>query len=126
MHRCVHWMAIFVIWFAALAPTLSQAFASPMASVFDEICTATGFVSASADGEAGPTQGQPGSGHPMGDVGHCPFCFLQGHAVALPSQPAVALAPAGLRFEMPSLFLQARHPLHAWASAQARAPPLSA
>lgn len=124
-HRCTHWMAIFVVWFAALAPTLSQAFKGPAAGPFDEICTVAGFVPVAAEGDAAPA-GQPAPGHVAGDFEHCPFCFLQAHAAALPSQPPAAVAPAGLRFEVPRLFLQASRPLHAWASAQARAPPPSA
>lgn len=124
-HRCTHWMAIFVVWFAALAPTLSQAFSGQAASRFVEICTAAGFVSVAADGDAAPAEA-PAAGHAAGDFEHCPFCFLQGQAMALPSQPPAAFAPAGLRFEVPRLFLQAARTQHAWAPAQARAPPLSA
>lgn len=124
-HRCTHWMAIFVVWFAALAPTLSHAFQGPAAGMWGEICTAAGFVSVAVEGSAAPAE-QPGAGHAMGDFAHCPFCFLQGHASALPSQPPAAIAPVGLRFAVPRLFLQATRTLHVWASAQARAPPLSA
>jgi hypothetical protein len=124
-HRCTHWMAIFVVWFAALAPTLSQAFTGSAAARLVEICTAAGFVSVAADGNTAPAEA-PAPGHSAGDFEHCPFCFLQGHASALPSQPSAAFAPAGLRFEVPRLFLQAARTSHVWASAQARAPPLSA
>lgn len=124
-HRCTHWMAIFVVWFAALAPTLSQAFAGSATARLVEICTAAGFVSVAADGNAAPADA-PAPGHAAGDFEHCPFCFLQGHASALPSQPPAAIAPAGLRFEVPRLFLQADRTSHVWATAQARAPPLSA
>ena len=124
-HRCTHWLAIFVVWFAALAPTLSQALKGPAAAMLDEICSAAGFVVLAADGASTPAD-DPGPGHVMGDFEHCPFCLLQGHASALPSQPPAAAVPAGLRLEAPRLFLQAGHTLHVWASAQARAPPLLA
>lgn len=124
-HRCTHWMAIVVVWFAALAPTLSQAFTGSASAKFIEVCTAAGFVTVAADGSAAPAE-PAAPAHAMGDFEHCPFCFLQAHAPGLPSQPPAAVAPAGLRFEVPRLFLQAGRTLHIWASAQARAPPASA
>jgi len=126
-HRCTHWMAIFVVWLAALAPTLSQAFTGSAAARLDEICSAAGFVSVAADGNTAPAEAPaPAPGHAAGDFEHCPFCFLQGHAPALLSQPPAAFAPVGLRFEVPRLFLQAARTQHAWAPAQARAPPFNA
>jgi len=124
-HRCTHWMAIFVVWFAALAPTLSHAFLGPAAAMMEEICTTAGYEWVASDGSTAPAE-QPAPGHAAGDFEHCPFCFLQGHASALPSQPPAAFAPGGLRFDVPRLFLLAARTSHAWASAQARAPPLSA
>jgi len=124
-HRCTHWMAIVVIWFAALAPTLSHALQHGTDLTLDDICTAAGFVGASADGRAAPAD-QPAPGHATGHFEHCPFCFLQGHAVALPSPSLSVEPPAGLRDEVPHLFLQVARTPHVWAVAQARAPPLSA
>lgn len=127
-HRCTHWLAIFVVWFAALAPTLSQAFTGSASARLVEICTAAGFVSVAVDGGSAPgAPSQPvDPHHALGEFEHCPFCFLQGHAPVLPSQPVALIAPTGLRYAVPRLFLQAARTSHAWAPAQARAPPLSA
>ena len=64
----------------------------------------------------------PPTGHP---IDHCPFCLLQGDGHALPPTPcAPGLAVVAPRGGVPPLFLHAPRPLHAWAAAPARAPPV--
>ncbi|MDO9314443.1 MAG: DUF2946 domain-containing protein [Burkholderiaceae bacterium] len=127
-HLHVRWMTIFVVWFACLAPTVSHAMRDLGLPTLGAICTSNAFLSAKLNGANTPTwepadKSVPG---PVADgLAHCPFCFLQGHDSALPSQPLALSMPGGLRVELPRLFLQATHTLHAWTSAQPRAPPKS-
>lgn len=61
-----------------------------------------------------------GAHHTRGD--HCPACWL-GHAVALPPSLQTRAPTLALSHEAPALFYLAPHPLHAWVTAHARAPP---
>ena len=59
------------------------------------------------------------------DLEHCPFCSPHANEMAPPPAPS-ALPLAPVRAEaVPALFLAAPRPLHAWTSAQPRAPPLA-
>lgn len=104
----------------ALVPTLSRAmaFASGNAS-FAEVCTPQGLKLVTSDDTAGPDSGGPAA-H---SLDHCAFCGLATDGAApLPAAPAAVVLPvAGA--EPPALFLRAPRTLHAWATAQPRAPP---
>lgn len=107
----------------ALVPTVSRAlvFASG-GNGWTEICTSQGMQWVSADGERSSTP--PDSGAPQ--VDHCLFCQLAS-AGAAPLPAVVPVLPLPLASaEPPRLFLQAASPLHAWCSAQPRAPPFLA
>ena len=107
----------------ALVPTLSRAlaFAQGGGPAWAEVCTPQGtkWVSAAdADTDGAPAQALP--------LDHCSFCPLAGAGLAPPpAVPPIASLP--LRgAEPPPLFLHAPRTLHAWASAQPRAPPPAA
>lgn len=125
-HLHVRWMTIFVVWFACLAPTVSHAMRDLGLPTLGAICTSGASVSANINGGNTPI-GNPSDGsvpgHAADGLAHCPFCFLPGHDSVLPSQPLTLSMPDGLRVEVPRLFLQATHTLHAWTRAQPRAPP---
>ena len=102
----------------ALVPTLSRAMAfANGTSTWAEICTPQGMKQVSSvDGEEAPVQA---GAH----LDHCALCGLATDAAApLPASPLVAQLPLH-RAEPPRLFLHATTTLHAWCSAQPRAPP---
>ncbi|MFT3858440.1 MAG: DUF2946 family protein [Aquabacterium sp.] len=123
------WAIALIVLLGALAPTVSRWVhaSSSLPLALMEVC---------ATREAGPStlvlkqapltrsdSGWPASPH---DMDHCPFCVLQGDGHALP--PPVASiqmpSPSAAVTALPHLFLHAPRPLHAWAMAPARAPPL--
>jgi hypothetical protein len=70
---------------------------------------------------AGRERGQPGSAGVH--LEHCPFCAPSAATLGMPpAQIGLPLLAAG-ELELPPRFLQASHTLHAWRSAQPRAPP---
>ncbi len=109
------WFAVVALLVAALAPALSHAVSARAAISASDVCR----VDDSVRGDATPAP--HGGAHPFE---HCPYCTLHADGVALP--PA---APAGstLRLDLgdglPVAFLAAPRTLHAWVSAQPRAPP---
>jgi len=118
-HRLATWVTLFTLVLTLLAPTVSRA----MAFVQGEVAP-WGVICSVND-----QQPNEHSTNPTGPVAHvldhCPFCSLQSDTTGLPPAPLAVVAPAALAHAMPALFLQAPRTLHAWSSAQARAPPLS-
>lgn len=110
-------MAGLVLLFAALAPTLAQAFAPRADASWNDICRAQGAARASA--ESGPSDDAGHAAHPFE---HCPFCHLQAHGPALPPAPPSLPVLDGTE-PLPRAFLAAPRSVHAWVSAQPRAPP---
>ncbi len=107
----------------ALVPTVSRAMAGTQSgSGWAEICTPQGVQWVSPDGERHDASPDGAAPH----VDHCHFCQLASDgAVPLPAAARDLMLPLG-RCEPPRLFLQAARTLHAWRSAQPRAPPLLA
>ncbi len=113
--KILTWLACVAVLFGALAPAVSHALQARAANALLDICSATRFsVDASPTGKSTP------GGLPMP---YCPYCTL--HALDLAPAPAscgtvrITERSAG----PPALFLVAPHTLHAWASANPRAPP---
>ncbi|WAC72962.1 DUF2946 family protein [Roseateles sp. SL47] len=142
------WVALLALLMMSLAPLVSQAMGANRAWL--EVCGATGpkwvrvgvdlgarlsaEAHADADADAGvtadadlggvdsPSPGQPFAADPMG---HCPYCSLHADTLGMPPSPLVVLPLMPLR-DVPPAFLSAPSTLHAWRTAQARGPPLSA
>lgn len=118
-HRLATWVTLFTLVLTLLAPTVSRAMAYVQGEVapWGVICSVN---EAQADGHSSsPTI-------PVAHVlDHCPFCSLHSDASGMPPVFLPVVAPSTLAHALPSLFLQAPRTLHAWAPAQARAPPLS-
>jgi hypothetical protein len=114
-HRIVtSWIAALAVLLAALAPALSHA----MGSSWVEVCTFEGSKWVQVD--AGDDTGAPSASHTFE---HCPFCSLHVPTPGVPPASTVlplVLAPTD---EFPLAFLAAPRTLHAWVSAQPRAPP---
>ena len=117
--RLTAWIALVAMLAFALVPTLSRAMAfGNGSSTWAEICTPQGMKLVSAvDGDESPAQA---GGH----LDHCALCGLATDGAApLPAVNASLPLPLGSA-EVPRLFLQAATTLHAWRSAQPRAPPV--
>jgi len=118
--RLAVWLALVAIAAVALLPTLSHALtraAGGGSSGFTEVCTPQGTkLVALADGQTAPDGA-------LLQLEHCSWCTAALGDLAPPPvalQHDVSVDGAGV---VPPLFLQAPHTLHAWASAQPRAPP---
>lgn len=117
--RITSWIAALAILLASLAPALSHALASATGTNWIEICTTQGskWIPAGEDG----TERAPPSAHLLE---HCPYCTLHAPALGLPPAAALVHLPLQLSHPVPLAFLSAPRTLHAWVSAQPRAPPL--
>jgi hypothetical protein len=117
--RLISTIAALAILLAALAPALSHALASAAGTSWVEICTAQGskWIQAGDDG----SERAPTSAHVLD---HCPYCSLHAPGLGLPPAEFRAHLPLRLGDAVPLAFLSAPRTLHAWVSAQPRAPPL--
>ncbi|WP_393938690.1 DUF2946 domain-containing protein [Piscinibacter sakaiensis] len=117
--RITSWIAALAILLASLAPALSHALASATGADWIEICTTQGskWIQAGEDG----TERTPASAHLLE---HCPYCTLHAPALGLPPAASLAHLPLQSSHAVPLAFLSAPRTLHAWVSAQPRAPPL--
>ncbi len=115
------WLACLAVLFGALAPAVSHALQGGAGDPLRDICSAS--PAASSDGTSGKPA--PGGEIPF-SMQHCPYCTL--HAPDLAPAPATCgtVILADLAIDPPALFLVAPRTLHAWASANPRAPPLHA
>lgn len=111
------WLACLAIAFGALAPTISHALQRTDLAAQAEICSAAGNTLNPALDPSGKSV--PGTLA----MKHCPYCSVHAPGVAIPPQssalPFVLSAPA----DLPVPYLDAPRTLHAWASANPRAPP---
>lgn len=119
--RVATWVAALAVLMAALAPALSHALGSRLGAGWVEICTIAGskWVQPSDDGAPAVPEA-PATAHALE---HCPFCTLHTPAIGLPPPPAAVLPAIDAAHSVPLAFLAAPRTLHAWASAQPRAPP---
>src|SRR5262249_16961811 len=126
LHRCT-WIALVAMWALALAPTLSHAlsFARGQQATLAEICTPQGTRFVDADGQSVPASGPGNRGVMAAHLDPCPFCAVHAGAVGLPNALDAAPLRADLSQAQPALYLHAPHTLHAWRTAQSRAPPAS-
>jgi hypothetical protein len=118
--RVTAWIAMIAMLAFALVPTLSRAMAfADDSGRWAEVCTPQGMklVQLADDGNPDSTAPQALS------VDHCGFCSLTTDGAAL--LPASATLPSlqPPASALPAAFLHAPRTLHAWASAQPRAPP---
>lgn len=105
---------------AALAPSISHALVAESAASWVEVCSAAGAKWVNAGGDAGDTSPVPSGAHPLE---HCPYCSLHASAIAVPPTPSAAVPVLLPAHDLPIAFLAAPRTLHAWVSAQPRAPP---
>lgn len=121
--KLVSWIACLAMLLSALVPALSHAFVSADAG-WMEICSASGAKFVRIDGSGEKQSGSPKSPL-LHATDHCPSCGLHVADMDLPPAPPAELAaPLLPAHDVPALFLHAPRTLHAWATAQPRAPPL--
>ena len=117
----IAWVMLTILAMAALVPSLSRAAALVQGDTapWSVVCAAPAAGAAGVDLVAAPVEAR----HLLE---HCPLCMLQADGLGLPPHVRPLVAPVAPGHSVPWLFLQAPRPLHAWSSAQARAPPGSA
>ena len=124
--RVAAWLASCAMLAGSLAPAVTHllgAFA-PAAAPWAVLVRTK--VSSAARRLTSSCPPSPAEGDGKFAAGHCPFCLPHAGSFALPYSPTVAILAAEPEHFLPTLFLQAPRPLHAWATAQPRAPPRSA
>ena len=116
------WLALVAMLALALLPTVSHALAFARGgAAWAEVCTPQGMRLVAVDAAQAADNGAPAQA--AGHLEHCPLCALGADAPPLPPAPPAALRLPVAGAEPPPLFLQAARTLHAWRSAQPRAPP---
>lgn len=126
MHFCrcarllTSWIAVLAILMSALAPSISHALGTKNGASWIEVCSTVGSKWLQPDRSSTDPAPASGSAHLFE---HCPYCSLHANAIAVPAAPVgLAQAPV-LSHPVPTAFLAAPRTLHAWVSAQPRAPP---
>lgn len=113
------WVTLVALVLATLAPGMARAlsFAQGELAPWGQVCSVN-------DKLTGKDSGTPAD--PVAHLlDHCPFCSLHSDELATPPAPPALQGVPALAHAVPLLFLQAPRPLHAWATAQPRAPPLA-
>lgn len=106
----------------AMLPTLSHALALARGDIaWTEICTPQGMRVVAVSDESGAPAPDPISA--AAHLEHCPYCAQSAGTLGMPPAPAGVMPLPVAGAELPALFLRAPHTLHAWRSAQPRAPP---
>jgi hypothetical protein len=117
-HQPTTWIAILVILLAALAPSVSHALNASKGASWVEVCTDQGSRWVQSTSE--DSGSLPSATHLME---HCPYCATQVPALGMPPAPEMRLPSIEPFTDRPPAFLAAPRTLHAWVSAQPRAPP---
>ncbi|HEX8885456.1 MAG TPA: DUF2946 domain-containing protein [Noviherbaspirillum sp.] len=124
----VVWLAIFAVVIASVAPAISHALAQPASSHHVQLHSAAddgadedlcGTEVDAADMHAGS---HAPNAPPTLHLEHCPFCHLHADALQVPFV-SIPVLPTASKPARPLLFFLAPSLLHAWRSAQPRAPP---
>lgn len=120
----VAWIASFAILLTALAPAISHAVQRDAPPGWTEICSVTGAKFVRIDGSGSDAGAQGDADSPQAHAAkRCAWCATDTTAPGLPPAAPAGLTLLPLAFHVPELFLLAPRPLHAWATAQPRAPP---
>lgn len=121
INRIAVWIAVLAILLATLMPAISHAMVSRAidTSAMHEICTSEGIKLATHSDHGDQHQQHSEQGM---HLEHCPYCITSAASAALPSKTFCMPVIVGTQL-VPSLFLEAAHPLFAWAAAQPRGPP---
>ncbi|MBS0446855.1 MAG: DUF2946 domain-containing protein [Proteobacteria bacterium] len=123
------WLGLALAFWLTFAPTISHAvqLLQGRYAPWQELCSALYGAS------VGQTTADAGADHDGGTathaalaVFHCPYCALDAHGLALPATvPAVLPLQVSGREMRPRLAWVGPRTLHAWVTAQPRAPPVA-
>jgi hypothetical protein len=119
--RLVSLFAALVLLMGSVAPAISAMLVPQRAHGLLEICTVEGTVLVAAPDGFGDPEPARSAGH---GFEHCPFCAPHAPILHAPPAASAVLHLQGLTEARPPAFLFAPRTLHAWTSAQPRAPPL--
>lgn len=121
VRRITSWIACLAILMGSLAPVLTHAIERSPGHDWIEVCTTLGaqWIDTADDARQGATPEAP-SEHAQQ---HCPCCASHAPTLGMPPASTVVLTMPRLRAGLPELFLQSPRTLHAWSTAQPRAPP---
>ena len=113
-------MASIAILLGALAPTVSRCLTNARSATLPmmEVCVSRAGAPSLLVFKQLPDD--PSSKMKMD---HCPLCVMQADGHGLPPNGVYVASIMFLRHAVPTLFLRAPTPLHAWTPALARAPP---
>lgn len=117
--RCVTWLALCGLLFAALAPSVSSVIEAASGRIWVEVCSAGGVKRVALGSREPQPADHPGSGM------HCPYCLTQSQLPALPGVSTLVLLNVGEASE-PPLPGDPTQPLRTrpvWPAALGRAPP---
>lgn len=117
--RWVRWVTLLALTLATLAPGVSHALRHLQGDMlpWSQVCSATGGM------RRVQLPDDPAPGEMRHAFEHCAGCALHLQASAPSPAPAATVVRSDLAHSVPSLLLHAPRTLHAWASAQPRAPP---
>ena len=118
--RLLSLFAAFVLLMGSVAPAISAMLGPQRTHGLLEVCTVEGTVLVAAPEGFGEPEPAPSAGH---GFEHCPFCGSHAPTLHAPPATVAVLHLSGLSEARPPAFLFAPRTLHAWASAQPRAPP---
>ncbi|MDQ1811996.1 DUF2946 domain-containing protein [Massilia sp. CCM 9210] len=114
------WIAMLAILFSTLAPGMARAMSASGAPAGTmEICTANGYKLV----KVGDTDASKTPGSAQHGMEHCAFCLTHGGSLGLSGTLPERLAFDAVRDVYPPLFYSAPRSLHAWSTANPRAPP---
>jgi hypothetical protein len=121
LRRLASFAALVAVAAATFVPAASHALGQSKGTKWIEVCSSAGSIQVEvpADGPGIPRAPK------ASDFDHCPFCTPHAGAMAPPPVPIALPLPDVRAGIVPALLLAAPRPLHAWASAQPRAPPLA-
>ncbi|MDO8298646.1 DUF2946 domain-containing protein [Lacisediminimonas sp.] len=121
-------LACLAVLLAALAPSVSSAFAQAPAQLRLSAGDGPGMEFCSADtsatGKHSAAPSRSGSDHGL-HFEQCPFCFTHAGSFALPPSASFFVPLLTAQANFPALFYQSNRPLFAWSKAQPRAPPFN-
>jgi len=120
LNRSIRWGTLIALVLATLAPGMAHALRQLRGDALPwaEICSASGGMRRLQL----PDSSEPGQMQHAFE--HCTACVLQTPAAPPPAATANVDARADLAHTVPAALLRAPRTLHAWASAQPRAPPV--
>ena len=118
--RWVRWVTLLALTLATLAPGVSHALRHLQGDTlpWSQVCSASaGVRGVQPDDDPGPAPTQHA-------FEHCAACALHLQAASPPPAPTATVARSDLTHAVPTPLPHTPRTLHAWASAQPRAPPI--